>query len=112
MPTEIKQASVQDTHKALNENKSSVMIDVREDDEIKALAPSIGRAFPMSRINPATFAEDCGISKTQAIYLFCRSGNRSMRVGMALANAGFTDLTNVEGGIIAWDAAGLPVKKG
>jgi rhodanese-related sulfurtransferase len=35
-----------------------------------------------------------------------------MRVAAALADAGFTDLTNVTGGIMAWEAAGLPIKTG
>ena len=111
MSANIKRASVQETMKSLAETANAVLIDVREDDEIRAVAPTVGKVFPMSRLNPATFDIDCGVSKSQPLYIFCRSGNRSMRVAIALADYGFTDLTNVEGGIIAWEAAGLPVKK-
>ncbi len=111
MTEKIKRVSVQETMSALSANPNAILIDVREWDEIKASAPSVGKAFPMSEIDPNTFAESCGVSKKQPIFLFCRSGNRSMRVATVLSEAGFTDLTNVEGGILAWTAAGLPVKK-
>lgn len=107
----VKRASVHDTFKILTENPNAVMVDVREPDEVSAIAPALGKVLPMSELNPATFDVDCGVSKSQPLFLFCRSGNRSMRVASALADYGFTDLTNVEGGIIAWEKAGLPLKK-
>jgi rhodanese-related sulfurtransferase len=111
MATQVKRVSVQEAYKAVSEDNKSVMIDVRELDEIAAVAPAIGIVSPMSAINLESFGTDHGLKKDQPIYLFCRSGNRSMRVGMALADHGFTNLSNVEGGIIAWQAAGLPLKK-
>jgi rhodanese-related sulfurtransferase len=94
----------------LKVNQDAVMVDVREQTEVDQVAPAVGRFFPMSQINPDTFASDCGVRKDQALYLFCRSGNRSMRVAEALAQNGFTNLTNVSGGILAWQAEGLPLK--
>jgi rhodanese-related sulfurtransferase len=110
MPTGIKSASVQDTFEVLKQNTDAVMIDVREQPEVDEIAPSVGLFFPMSKINPETFAKDCKVRQDQPIYLFCRSGGRSMRVAEALAQHGFTDLTNVSGGVIAWQAQGLPLK--
>ena len=112
MPTQIKRTNVTDAAKSLKNNASVIMIDVREDDEVREVASTLAKAFPMSKINPATFAADCGVRKDQALFLLCKSGGRSMRVATALADAGFTDLTNVDGGIMAWEAAGLPVKRG
>ena len=110
MSTKIKSSSVMETINTLQSNKDAVMIDVREQNEADEIAPSVGRFFPMSKINPATFASDCGVRKDQPIFLFCRSGNRSMRVAEALAEHGFQNLTNVTGGILAWQAEGLPLK--
>ncbi len=110
MPTGIKSASVQETFEVLRQNTDAVMIDVREQAEADEAAPSVGLFFPMSKINPETFAKDCKVRQDQPIYLFCRSGGRSMRVAEALAEHGFKDLTNVSGGIIAWQAQGLPLK--
>ncbi|NDH68796.1 MAG: rhodanese-like domain-containing protein [Gammaproteobacteria bacterium] len=108
----VKTATVQETKKELDANPSALMIDVREKVEVDELAPTVGTFFPMSQIDPSTFDVDCKVAKDQPLYIFCRSGGRSMRVAMALAEAGFSNITNVAGGIIAWDEAGLPVKRG
>lgn len=50
------------------------------------------------------------LQKDQAIACFCRSGNRSRTACEQLAQAGFTNLVNVDGGIGAWTAAGYPVE--
>lgn len=110
MSNTIKSASVQEAYEALQQIKDAVMIDVREQAEVDEVAPSVGIFFPMSKINPETFAKDCKVRQDQPIYLFCRSGGRSMRVAEALTKHGFKDLTNVSGGIIAWQAHGLPLK--
>lgn len=41
--------------------------------------------------------------------LYCRSGNRSGQTMGLMAQMGFTDVTEVDGGIAAWQQAGLPV---
>jgi rhodanese-related sulfurtransferase len=108
----IKCATVQEAFTALSADTSSVLIDVREDAEIREIAATIGKKMPMSSIDPGEFASACGVHKEQPIYLLCRSGGRSMKVAQALAEVGFSNLTNITGGIIAWNAANLPVKKG
>ncbi len=110
MTTKIKISTVSETYQVLQANKHAIMIDVREQSEIDEAAPAVGVFFPMSKINPETFASECKVRKDQPIFLFCRSGGRSMRVAEALATQGFTDLTNVTGGILAWQAEGLPLK--
>jgi rhodanese-related sulfurtransferase len=111
MSQSIRRVSVQEALDAISNNKNAVLIDVRELEEIQAVAPTIGTACPMSTITPLTFDSINNVTKDQPIYLFCRSGNRSMRVAMALAEIGYSNLANVEGGILAWEAAGLPVKR-
>jgi rhodanese-related sulfurtransferase len=111
MTDQIKRVTVEETMAALSRDNNAVMIDVCELDEIRAMAPAVGKACPMSTINPLTFHTVNKVTKDQPIFLFCRSGNRSMRVATALSDMGYTNLANVEGGIIAWEAAGLPVKK-
>ena len=44
------------------------------------------------------------------IYLICRSGGRSARAASTLAAAGYSTV-NVEGGTMAWMAAGHPVAR-
>jgi rhodanese-related sulfurtransferase len=46
-------------------------------------------------------------SKTYAVY--CRSGNRSGQAVKIMSDAGFTNLYNLNGGVIDWANAGLPL---
>jgi rhodanese-related sulfurtransferase len=43
--------------------------------------------------------------------MICRSGNRSGRAAQALASIGFSRVMNLTGGMLAWNAAGLPIEK-
>lgn len=41
----------------------------------------------------------------------CRSGNRSMHAATALQRAGFTEVANLTGGVVAWGRARLPLER-
>jgi len=41
--------------------------------------------------------------------LYCRSGNRSGQTGALMTALGFSAVDDVDGGIIAWQNAGLPL---
>ena len=45
--------------------------------------------------------------KTYAVY--CRSGNRSQGAVAKMAEAGFTNIVELESGIVGWQSAGLPI---
>ena len=45
----------------------------------------------------------------RAVVVYCRSGNRSEMAAEALRNSGF-DAHSIEGGLVAWDEAGLPLE--
>jgi hypothetical protein len=47
----------------------------------------------------------------EALYVICRSGNRGKQACHKLETAGL-NMVNVEGGTLAWEAAGLPVIRG
>lgn len=40
--------------------------------------------------------------KDEEVLLYCRSGNRSGQAAMVLETMGFTNVTNVVGGMLAW----------
>jgi phage shock protein E len=57
------------------------------------------------------FAARLGELDPGATYvLYCRSGNRSAGAAELMRQAGFTEVYEVDGGILAWEAAGLPVE--
>jgi rhodanese-related sulfurtransferase len=52
-----------------------------------------------------------GLSRDDDILVICLSGHRSPRQARKLTEMGFTRVTNVEGGLMAWKRAKLPVKR-
>lgn len=51
--------------------------------------------------------------KSKPVFVYCKSGGRSHKAAEKLAELGFTNIIELEGGILKWDAAGLskPVEK-
>ena len=47
---------------------------------------------------------------SKPVAVICRSGMRSGRAAKMLAGAGFTNVSNIKGGMMAWTAAGLPTQ--
>ncbi|MGV8967058.1 MAG: rhodanese-like domain-containing protein [Cellulomonas sp.] len=61
-------------------------------------------------IEGQTFDQQVADLPKDATYVvYCRSGNRSGVATKKLADLGFTDVYDVQGGIVAWQAAGGPV---
>lgn len=84
-----------------------VVLDVREQWEYdEGHIPGVVH-IPMNDI-PGRIAE---IPTDQTVIVSCRSGNRSGQVASFLRNEGFTNIHNLNGGILAWQAAGLPVER-
>lgn len=51
------------------------------------------------------------LDRDQPYVIYCRSGSRSGQVRKLMADLGFTDVADVDGGILAWQAEGLPTVK-
>ncbi len=48
--------------------------------------------------------------KNAKIVLYCRSGRMSTLAAETLVRQGYTNVWNVEGGMVAWETLGLPLK--
>lgn len=96
--------SVKEAH-ALWSAGELAIIDVREDDEYAATRVEGVPLIPMSEL----MARLDEIPAQTPLAVLCRSGSRSARVADFLTAAGeHGEVANVEGGIIAWAAEGLP----
>ncbi len=60
----------------------------------------------------ATFREELdNLDKNQTYLIYCRSGGRSGSALDIMAELGFSEVYNLSGGIIAWNAEELPTVK-
>lgn len=80
-------------------DSDSVIIDVREPDEYhEGHIPGVP-LVPMQTI--PNLVE--GFSKDKEYIFVCRSGNRSQNVSLFLKEQGLNQVTNYDGGMLAWD---------
>ncbi|MGC2164819.1 MAG: rhodanese-like domain-containing protein [Gallionella sp.] len=81
------------------------LVDVRTDAEIAQGKIPQGEVLPLHLI-PLKLTE---MDKNTTTVFYCRSGGRSAQAAAFVAANGFTDVYNLQGGIIAWAGAGLPI---
>lgn len=92
---------------SVRENPNVFMIDVREPDEYAA-----GHIPGITLIPMGEVAERLSeIPTDKEVIVTCRSGNRSGQIVDFLRSQGFTNVHNMEGGIVAWEEAGYPVEQ-
>jgi rhodanese-related sulfurtransferase len=85
------------------------MIDVREPAEYVG---ELGHIAEAKLIPLATIPEQVtGLSKESTVVFVCRSGGRSARAAAFAQSLGFQNAYNMKGGMILWNALGLPVVK-
>lgn len=95
----IPQISVEELKRKLDAKENIFVLDVREPHEYPIAnlgAPLIPVGSIESRI-----AEIAG-HKNDEVIVHCRSGARSQKAALALKAAGFTNVHNLTGGILAW----------
>ena len=60
--------------------------------------------------NGSTFESEVSkLNKSKPVYVYCRSGKRSAQAAEKLTELGFSNVYNLEGGILQWESASLPV---
>jgi rhodanese-related sulfurtransferase len=94
---------------ALLQQGDCVLIDVREPVEHAEEHLPAAKLIPLGSINAETTA---GIGKDSPIVVHCRSGKRGSEAAQKLAALGFSSVRNLEGGLQACKAVGLPVTRG
>lgn len=83
-----------------------VFVDVREPDEVREGAAEGTINLPTSSFAVTQLPED----KTTPLFFICRSGGRSIKAAETAKSAGYSKVFNVDGGTLAWQAMGLPMK--
>ncbi|MBK8899873.1 MAG: rhodanese-like domain-containing protein [Anaerolineaceae bacterium] len=103
--TAVKTITPQEAQEKLTNREKMLLLDVRQAEEYAHDGHIKG-----SRLMPlGTLSSRLGeLPKDAPIVCVCRSGARSRTACELLQRQGFTDVTNLSGGMIAWKRAGLP----
>lgn len=83
------------------------LVDTREPHEYEEAHIEGGRLVPPGLLRDEI--ESAVPDHSQRVLVYCRSGNRSAKAAAEMAELGYADVANVEGGILAWQEEGLPV---
>ena len=88
--------------------KGALLVDVREKNEIKEVAYDVANIIniPLSEFEER-FNE---IPKNQDVVMVCRDGGRSLRAAGFLVNHNYTNVVNMQHGIVRWVQKGFPTK--
>ncbi|MCL4454110.1 MAG: rhodanese-like domain-containing protein [Deinococcus sp.] len=85
----------------------ALVLDVRQPEEYAQGHVKGAKLIPLGEIE----ARAAEVPDSVPVYVICHSGNRSAQASKILAAKGKRDIRNVEGGILAWQAAGYPVER-
>lgn len=87
-----------------------LLLDVRTPAEFRQAHVAGSVLHPLSDLDPAVVAE--WARDKAGCVVVCRSGGRASQAAGKLAAAGITQLQILEGGVSAWEKAGLPLERG
>ncbi|HTX70647.1 MAG TPA: rhodanese-like domain-containing protein [Thermoleophilia bacterium] len=89
----------------------AVFLDVREPVEWEHHidgAVQVPRGILEFVADPASPKHAPALDPAGRVIVYCRSGHRAALAAATLKDMGFVNVANLEGGITAWQAAGLP----
>jgi rhodanese-related sulfurtransferase len=90
-------------------NHDALMLDVRENSEFTDGHIPKSKHIPLGQLGKRLSELDK--YKDKPIVAVCRSGSRSGHACGMLRKAGFENVHNLSGGIMAWEQAGFPKEK-
>lgn len=103
----IQDVTVQEAYALLTGKNPPQFIDVRTPEEYAAGHAKGTTLYPLDQLD----AWSKRLPKDRALLIICRSGSRSMKAAQALTARGFTQITNIKGGTMDWEAQGLPMER-
>lgn len=91
----------------LDRGEALELLDVREFPEFAAGRIAGARLLPLGELDRRAVELD----RARPVVCVCRSGKRSAQAAEKLVALGFAHVQQLEGGLLAWEQAGLPMKK-
>ena len=90
--------------------QGALLVDVREPAEYAEVHAPDAKLIPLGELK-SRLAE-LEQYKDKPIVVMCRSGHRSARAADMLREAGYTQVSSMRGGIMAWEGSGMAVIRG
>ena len=103
-----KRASPLEVTQLINRGKTTVL-DVRDAAEFANGHLRDAKHIPLAEL--AQRSGELDKVKSRTIVVVCQKGTRSASACKQLAKAGFEDVVSLDGGLAAWQSAGLPLAK-
>lgn len=103
-----KRSSPQDITMLINRGKTTIL-DVRDAKEFADGHLIDAKNIPLAELDQRIGELDK--FKSRSIIVVCKSGARASAAAAKLAKAGFADVVNLDGGVAAWQKAGLALVK-
>ena len=103
-----KRASSLQVTQLINRGKSTI-VDVRTSEEFAKGHLRDAKNIPLADL--ATRIGELDKLKARSVVIVCQTGARADKAVRQFAAAGFEDVISLDGGMTAWQAAGLPVTK-
>lgn len=83
------------------------LVDVREAVEFAGMRIGRARLLPLAELGQRASELD----RNKPVVCVCRSGQRSGQAARALMALGFRQVSQLDGGLLAWEQAGLPLER-
>lgn len=87
--------------------QGALLLDVRQPEEFTSIRAPDAKLIPLGDL-PARMQE-ISAYKDKPVVVICRSGRRSAKAVELLKEAGYTNVSNVAGGMQDWESDGLEV---
>jgi len=99
--------SPQEAKALIKTRKDLVLVDVRAPEELREGSIPGSQLFPFGELARGRLTLPTG----KPLLLICAVGGRSYAVGQYFSGKGYGEIYNLNGGISAWRAAGLPLEQ-
>jgi rhodanese-related sulfurtransferase len=109
--SQVRQLGAAQVQALLNEGvPAPIIVDVREPEEYTGELGHIRSSILVPLKDLSTRADELGQYKDRHVIVVCRAGVRSTTAAAILTGLGFEEVSNLEGGMLEWNDARLPVE--
>ena len=104
-----KNVSAEEFQKLITNRTNAIILDVRTPNEVAQ--GIIKNAVKIDFYDKNFQTELDKLDKSKPVLIYCRSGRRSGIAMATMRDLGFSEVYNLQGGIIEWSEAGLDIEK-